>query len=229
MHRFPRALCVMASIGVAVFLVPVPAAGQAETSQAAERWAAPRTPEGHPDLQGVWANNSATPLERPEQLAGKESLTDEELTKLQARYAELFANGESDAAFADSVFTAALSDEQEFSSRDVTTGNYNQFWLVDRDFDNRTSLIVDPPSARLPSMTSEAQRQTSARAEYLRDHPADSWEDRRLSERCITYGLPNLFAGYNTYYQIVQTPENVVILGEMIHDARIFHSTVDRM
>ena len=62
---------------VAVFLVPVPAAGQAETSQAAERWAAPRTPEGHPDLQGVWANNSATPLERPEQLASKESLTDD--------------------------------------------------------------------------------------------------------------------------------------------------------
>ena len=86
----------------------------------------------------------------------------------------MFANGESDAAFADSVYVAALSDDEEFSSRDVTTGNYNQFRLVDRDFDNRTSLIVDPPSGRLPSMTSEAQRQTSARAEYLSDHPADS-------------------------------------------------------
>ena len=188
---------------------------------AAESWSVPRTADGRPDLQGVWANNTATPLERPEALGDKAVLTDEELARLEARYAEIFASGESDAAFADSVFTAALGDDESFSSRDAGTGNYNQFWLVDRDFDNRTSLVVDPPDGRLPALTPEARRRVDARAAHLADNPASSWTDRRLQERCITFGMPNLFAGYNTYYQIIQTPDHVVFLHEMIHDARI--------
>ena len=155
-------------------------------------------------------------------VAGRQGGADRrELARLEARYAELFASGESDAAFADSVFTAALGDTDAFSSRDAATGNYNQFWLVDRDFDNRTSLVVDPPDGRLPPLTPEAQRHVDARAAHLADNPASSWTDRRLQERCITFGMPNLFAGYNTYYRIVQTPDHVVFLHEMIHDARI--------
>ena len=205
---------------LAAALPAAPTAGAAQSSQEAQ-WVAPRTPDGRPDLQGVWANNTATPLERPEILGDKATLTDEELARLEARYAQLFAGGESDAAFADSVFVAALGDGDAFSSRDAATGNYNQFWLVDREFDNRTSLVIDPPNGRLPAFTPEARRRIDARIAHLADNPASSWTDRRLQERCITFGMPNLFAGYNTYYQIIQTPGYVVFLHEMIHDARI--------
>ena len=211
--------CMVAGM-IAALALAVPARSRAQ-APAAESWSVPRTPDGRPDLQGVWANNTATPLERPESLGDKATLSDEELARLEARYAQLFASGESDAAFADSVFVAALGEQDAFSSRDAATGNYNQFWLVDREFDNRTSLVVDPPHGRLPALTPAAQRRIEARVAHLADNPASSWTDRRLQERCITFGMPNLFAGYNTYYQIVQTPDHVVFLHEMIHDARI--------
>ena len=213
--------------GLAVALITVGVLGpgavapvQAQSSQQ-ESWTLPRTPDGRPDLQGVWANNTATPLERPEALGDKATLTDEELARLQARYAELFLSGESDAAFADSVFVAALGEQESFSSRDASTGNYNQFWLVDREFDNRTSLVIEPPNGRVPAFTPGAERQMADRVAHLTDNPASSWTDRRLQERCVTFGMPNLFAGYNTYYQVIQTPGYVVFLHEMIHDARI--------
>ncbi len=211
--------CVLVISAVGATLSP-PAAAQTEPAET-NAWTLPRTPNGRPDLQGVWANNTATPLERPEALGDQARLSDEELARLKVRYAQLFASGESDAAFADSVFVAALGEQDGFSSRDITTGNYNQFWLVDREFDNRTSLIVDPPDGRLPALTPQAQQRISARAAHLAEHPASSWADRRLQERCLTFGMPNLFAGYNTYYQIIQTPDHVVFLQEMIHDARI--------
>ena len=208
-------------VGVlAAGLLWVPAAGLAQPPET-EPWVLPRTSDGRPDLHGVWANNTATPLERPESLGDQAVLTNEELAQVKAHYAQLFAGGASDAAFADSVFTAALGDQETFSSRDAATGNYNQFWLVDREFDHRTSLVVDPPTGRLPPLTPAAHRLTEARAAYLAANPASSWTDRRLQERCVTFGMPNLFAGYNTYYQILQTPDHVVFVHEMIHDARI--------
>jgi hypothetical protein len=166
-------------------------------------------------------NNTATPLERPAELGNQSEFSEEELAAFRARYDELFGSGGTDAAFADSVFAAVVSGQDEFSSRDTATGNYNQFWLVDREFDNRTSLIFDPPNGRLPELTPAAARKIAVRTSHLDANPASSWTDRRLQERCITLGMPNTGAGYNTYYQIAQTADHVVVLHEMIHDARV--------
>jgi hypothetical protein len=182
-------------------------------------YTAARTPDGKPDLQGTWANNNATPLERPKMLEGRALLTNQEVAALKQRYAEIFA-GDGDAAFGDSIFEAVLSDIQKYkpTTFDVQTGNYNAFWLVERDFDNRTSLITDPPDGRMPPVLPQAAtRQMVAYPTQSADGP----EDRGLTERCITFGVPDVLAGYNSYYQIVQTPTHVVFLSEMAHDARI--------
>src|SRR5947199_3480365 len=192
----------------------------AKDKAASNKWTAPRTVDGQPDLQGVWANNNATPLERPAALAAKPLLTDAERAALKAKAGELFS-GEGDAAFGDDVFTAIASGATKFVSSDAGTGNYNQFWIADRDFDNRTSLITDPPDGRIPPLTPEAKtrRQSVDQDRNLRGF--DGPEDRSLSERCITYGSPRIQAAYNSYYQIFQTRDTVVILMEMIHDARV--------
>jgi len=145
-------------------------------------------------------------------------LTDEELAGLKRTAAELFGEDAGDAAFGN-IFVGALTKKKYEASDGV--GNYNQFWLVERNFDNRTSLITDPPDGKIPALTPEAQQRDAARAEYRRLHPADGPEDIPLSQRCLARGLPLISAGYNSYYQIVQTPDYVVLHLEMMHDARI--------
>ena len=181
----------------------------------------PRTPDGKPDMQGVWANNSATPLERPEALADKSELTAEEVAQFKARHDELF-NGDGEAAFGDSVFKSLVANDEEHESYDPTTGNYNHFWVVDREIENRTSLIVDPSNGRMPELTPAAQVRVDARAAYREAHPADSYTDRSNSDRCITYGVPFIAAGYNGYFQIAQSASHVAVLQEMAHETRIF-------
>ena len=183
----------------------------------------PRTNSGHPNFNGIWANNSATPLERPAQLANKESFTDEELSALQDAAVRLFG-GAGDAAFADGVFLAALAATEDFTSRDSGTGNYSSVWMVDRDFDARTSLITSPTNGQLPTLTNAAnERQIAASKAYLENNYAGP-ENLPLQVRCITYGIPRIGGfggGYNSYYQIFQTENHIVMIGEMIHDARI--------
>jgi hypothetical protein len=207
-------------------LLPTLAVGQslnAKPARNAQTWTPPRTPSGQPDLQGVWANNSATPLERPKILADREYLSDEEVAALKKKAAELFDNGNSDAAFGDSVFETALANvkgtKKGFKSVDGGTGDYSSVWTVARVWDNRTSLITDPSDGRLPPMTPEGEKRQGSLSFLGR--PAAGPEDRSLSERCITYGTPQLVAGYQSYYQIVQTSTSVAILTEMIHDARV--------
>src|SRR5947208_667601 len=146
-------------------------------------WTVPRTSDGHPDLQGTWANDNATPLERPVEFAGRATLTDAELATLKARSARLF-NGEGDAAFGDNLYAALLTNPDKFVSVDGRTGDYNQFWLPDRVFDNRTSLITDPPDGRIPPLMPAAQRRVAEEGAARPARPAGP-EDRSLSERCI--------------------------------------------
>ena len=118
----------------------------------------PRTPDGRPDLQGVWGNNSVTPMTRPTQWKDKTSLTDAELEELK-KMATQYVDQGGDAIFGNFVqLMLNAKDQGAFKqvSYDPTTGNYNQFWMADREWDNRTSLITDPPDGLFPPLTPEA-------------------------------------------------------------------------
>ena len=191
----------------------------------------PKAPDGHADLQGVWSNNSATPLQRPKELAQKEFLNEQEVAGLKKAADRLFQNGASDAAFGDSVFTAALQNylgkQKGFVTTDGKTGDYSSVWTIQRDWTNRTSLVIDPKDGRVPELTAQAKA-LAARPTYVEGGRGgqagkrpDSYEDIGLSVRCITYGAPRIGAGYNSYLQIFQSAKTVVIQQEMIHTARI--------
>jgi len=179
-------------------------------AQTAKPWAVPRTPDGHPDFQGTWNTSTLTPLERPAEFADKPSLTVQEAREYEAR---LLKEGNRD---------------RRDGGVDADLGRaYNEFWY-DRGAHivqtRRTSLIIDPPDGKLPALTPEAQKRQTALAEYRRQHPGDGPEDYSLANRCILWasgGPPMMPGPYNNNYQIVQSPGNVTILVEMIHDARI--------
>jgi len=189
-------------------------------------WTPPLGPDGHPDLQGVWLNNSATPLERPKALEGKTTLSDQEVDQLRKRAARLFNNGDVDFAAGDAVFLAALNDIEKFKST-TSTGTTGE--MIEREFDNRTSLIVDPPDGRIPRLTASAQQKNAATAAIRRRPPAGP-EDLTQVERCLTYGIPRLSGTSNAagagplgYYQIVQTRSHVVLFLEAVHEARVIN------
>ena len=115
-----------------------------------------------------------------------------------------------------------LNQQAKPGSYDPGTGNYNQFWVVERDWhDRRTSLITDPPDGHIPPMTPEAQKRRAAEIEHRRTHAFEDPEVFPLGERCVNFGLPRVQAGYNSYLQIVQAPGYVTIMSEMAHDARV--------
>src|SRR3982751_7019669 len=133
-------------------------------------WALERMPAGHPDFQGVWANNTVTPLQRPKQWEGKQRLTEAEIADLQAIAAQITEN-DGDAQFGDGLILAILERKTNPGSYDPGTGNYNQFWVVERDWhDRRTALITDPPDGKIPPMTAEAQRRRAAEIEHRKTH-----------------------------------------------------------
>jgi hypothetical protein len=177
---------------------------------AGQTWQAPRTPWGHADLQGTWSTATITPLERPADLAGKESFTAAEA----AEYERL------------TVARTNRDQRPSDAATDVARA-YNDFWWDSGTRvvpTRRTALIVDPPDGRVPALTPDAEKRQAAVAEARKMRgPADNPEDRNLWERCITRGVPTamLPQAYNNNYQIMQTPDHVVILAEMIHDARI--------
>ena len=192
----------------------------ASAKATAEKWSVPRMPDGHPDFQGVWANNGMTPLERPKQFGLRTNMTDAELADLKKKAAAMMDGG--DAFFADELFTAAIAGKTKFSSTDTQVGNYDQTWLSDRVWDNRTSLIIDPPDGRIPAAAPGAAERARAQAAAQARGPADKASDLSLGTRCVSYGTPNIRAGYQSYFEITQGPSVVALRSEMIHDVRIF-------
>ena len=133
----------------------------------------PRTPDGQPDLQGIWSNAILTPLERPPEFADQEFLTEEEAVAYEARRNEETFRGNRDV---DAVTDVAHA--------------YNDFWWDWGETiaaTRRTSLIIDPPDGQLPALTPEGERLRALREEYRKMHPADGPEDRLLRERCIVW------------------------------------------
>jgi hypothetical protein len=193
----------MIRAAVAILIAGTPFAAAADGKSSV-----PRTAWGAPDLQGVWNYATITPLERPAELAGKQVLTDQEAAEFEKQTLERRNPDRRDGGAAADVGRA-----------------YNRFWW---DYGNkivsskRTSLIVDPPDGKIPSLTEEARKRADARTAVLRRPPAGP-EDRNLWERCIlgTAGPPVVPGPYNNNFEIFQTQEYVVILNEMIHDARI--------
>ena len=202
-----------AALAAVLALAPVAAFGQ-------DDYTAPRNAFGQPDLSGIWMNNSATPLERPEQLAGRTTLSDEELAELTRKIAEFRDAEQAGDLLGDRLVQQALGNP-EFQDFDVVTGNYNAFWLVERHLDNRTSLIVDPPDGRIPALTEAAAARAAERRAYRAEHPSDGPEDRTLGDRCLHFDAPRMGAGYNSYFQLAQTPTHVAIFQEMGHFTRV--------
>src|SRR5262245_14581733 len=202
---------ILAAVAIAlVGIIPTLSAQAARTSSAArpgaaKPYVAPRTPEGHPDLQGVWDFRSLTPLQRSNEFADKERLTEEEAAAFEKRSAD---------------------NRVDRAPRSGDPGTYNQFWFdfgSSVDTSKRTSLIVNPANGRLPAMTPEGQKRQAANVEVGR-RAAESPEDRPLWERCIlgfNAGPPIMPSGYNNNMQIIQTRDYVVIHSEMVHDARV--------
>jgi hypothetical protein len=238
-----RFVALAAMLGMAIAAEAImPEMAAAQRNAEGKPYAPPRTPDGHPDLQGTYDLATLTPLERP--VGAKAVLSDEEAAKL-----------EKDVADRNALRAQPIRGERQAppkggdgsSGAAGGVGGYNNFWLdagssyTIVNGERRTSLIVDPPDGRVPQLTPAARQRVAARAARptsdttqsndpgLETSPGayDDPERRPLGERCLlgfgsTSGppvLPNYF--YNNLHQIVQTPDYVMILTEMVHDARI--------
>src|SRR3954471_5537300 len=191
--RFP-------AFAVAFALVIAQLAGVAQSRIA-------RQSDGHPDLTGYWTNDSFTPLERPSELGSKALFTPEEAAAyFKQRLDRLNGQAKDDIHYDDALWQAET---------------------CPRHPNLRTSIVFDPPDGRLPPLTAEAQRRdTERRAEAARRGPADTAQSRTLGERCISWGNvgpPMLAPTYNANFQILETPEAMILRHEMVHDTRIIY------
>ena len=207
-HAFRTSLVSAGAIAIliaALLLFSVPIGAQTGESQAAVKVALTRLPDGRPDLQGIWGFATVTPLQRPKEFADKEVLTPQERADLEEK---------------------AVRDQ--FVDRPPpagNTGSYNRFWNDSGTkvvATNRTSLIVDPPDGRVPPLTPYGKAREAALEAKAKI--AAGPEDLTTWDRCMlgfNAGPPMIGGGYNAYAQIFQTPDYLVILNEMVHDARI--------
>ena len=218
---------------IAVLLIAqAPAAGQVQsaatkaapakaTPAGGKSWTPPRTPDGKPDLQGVWTNNTVTPLERPKELAGKEFYTEAELQALAKKERERLAQVE------DEGQPPANHSGVEGAPADDVHYDFSQFGL-DRAqaklaWNRRTSIIVGPQGT-VPPLTPEARKRFAEIRAKAKGHEFDGPENLSLGARCLArpnVGPPLLPSAYNSNLQIVQGAGYVAIETEMIHDVRI--------
>jgi hypothetical protein len=167
-------------------------------AQAQNNWTQPRTPDGQPDIQGIWTSYTITPFERPARWADKTTLTPEEVKAYEQETAKRTVGGPNRGA-----------------------GVGGDTWMDPGDkmlYGGQTSMVVDPPDGRVPvAFEAEKHRQ------YMLAHSADSWEYMSVWDRCLTRGVPGgMFPGNNDNgYQIYQSPGYVVVFYEMIHEAHI--------
>ena len=199
-----RDRCLIVVMILAAVLISIVPAG-------AQNYRAPRTPDGQPDLQGYWTNNTYTPLQRPQGIT-RDIFTRDEAIEI--------------------IKKAAAAESEQTTPGTIADVHYDftQFGL-DRNqggvpLNLRTSLIVDPPDGRLPPMTAEGKTRAAARAEARKrmGGPWDAAQNQSFSVRCILMnraGPPMLPGAYNNFYQIIQAPGYVMILVEMIHEPRI--------
>jgi hypothetical protein len=186
-------------------------------------WTPPLTADGHPDLQGIWVDNSATPLERPAALRDKTVLSDDEVKELERRARRLFSSANnSDYPPGDNYFLALLNNPDRFKSPTATDSSDA---MIPRPFESRTSLVSDPPDGRIPALTPEGTARVQAWTKKRTRPDPDDPEDLSNERRCITFGTPRVGgtfgAGPYGYYQVVQTPNYFVLTTEFAHEARI--------
>jgi hypothetical protein len=192
----------------------------------------PRTPDGKPDLQGVWSNQTLTPLTRNREFGETLVLSMEQVQRLEDGHQQFL-----EAEFADSDPNREPGAGAQSGDDGDTEDGYNEFWKevgtqIQRiNGEYRASIIVDPPNGQIPYIG-------DARSRFRRDPngpaPLDGPEGRPLAERCLLSfgnhsGPPMLPVMYNNNYQIVQTDEYVMILAEMVHDARIIRLHADSL
>ncbi len=212
----PRYLATLCTLALLLTLAPLPA-----LAQQAEPTMPMRTPDGQPDVSGTFTFRTLTPLQRPEQFEGLESLSPEEAAAFEAeertrRNRDLFDPEKG------ALFYRPRSEGGVLS--------YNEFWYergVELTSDKRTSLVVDPPDGRLPprvARTAEDIAQSREATAERRAHMYDSYENRSMGDRCImgfNAGPPMSSSTYNNNVMIFQTPGWVAILNEMVHNARL--------
>lgn len=220
-----RCFAALVALAIGAVMAPTSVAGQAvspaaKSSNAHKAWAPPRTADGQPDLQGVWTNNTVTPLERPKDLAAKEFYTEAELTDLakkeHARLAEIEEHGQPPANHSGIEGADADDVHYDFSQYGLDRGQSKLAWNL------RTSIIVGS-EGRIPALTPEARTRLAEIRAKAKGHEFDGPENFSLGARCLARPnvVPLLPTAYNSNLQIVQGPGYVAIETEEIHDVRM--------